>query len=869
MNAPRDTRPPRWMLNFFRWYCNRDFQEDIEGDLIERYQRSLNVNGKKKAYWHFLRDVLSLFRPGIIQPLLTIHNPIFHLIMFRHNLLITYRSFLRNKVSFFINLTGLSTGLTCILLIFLWVNDELKIDTFHEKDDQLYQVMHNDESPSEIVTGENTPVLLGNSLLNTIPEIEQTACLSALEESPSGILSNEENKIEVKGRYASQSFFEVFSFNLLEGDKKSVLEENTNIVISETTALNLFPSIRDAIGKTIVLNRRGRKFTFIVTGIVEDLPTYSTVQFDFLISMNVLLNTDEWASKWSSTYANTYLILEEGTDIDLFNKKIENFLEHKYENGEVNTLFVQKYSERYLFGEYEMGKVTGGRIEYVRLFSIIGIIILLIACINFMNLSTAQASKKMKEIGVKKAIGAQRQSLIIQFLGESMLITLLSLLVAGILVALLLPQFNFITGKVLSFTFRLNEWIVLFCLVIVTGLTAGSYPALYLSSFKPLTILKGKMKVHGGEIWLRRGLVIFQFSLTVIFIFGVLVINKQIEYTQQKHLGYNKENVIHFQMKGNSRDFSDAFMSELKNLPGVINTTNLNGGSIVANSNSGSGFTWDGPTSNPDENYPRLQVGYDFFETLDIKVLSGRSFSSVYGDESSKLMINEAAVKLIGIENIVGKTIRDGNRVKEIIGVVENFHIHSLHEELRPTFIRFVPGANVMVRIQTGNESMTLKQLETLYKKFHPLYAFNFTFIDEEYQSLYVAERRVAALSMYFTGLAIIISCLGLFGLATFTAEQRKKEISIRKVLGASSTQLVQLLSAGFTNMVILAIVIGLSTSYFLAEHWLQGFAYKIDLQFWYFAGVSILVLFISWMTVSIQTLKVARVNPVKNLKEE
>lgn len=866
MDSHETQSPPDYLLKFFRWYCHPDFQEEIEGDLLERYRRYLKDNELKKANRLFFKDVLSLFRPAIIRPLSLPINT--HTAMIRHNLLISFRSFARSKTTFFINLIGLSTSLACVLLIFFWVNDELHTDTFHEKDDQLYQVMLNRKTPSGINTRTNTPIPLAESMILSFPEVEYAVNLSAPGESPNGILSYQENQLETKGRFADQNFFEIFSFEVLAGNKKNMLAGSNGIVLSEKTVLNLFQSTDDVLGKTINLERFGNKQAFVLTGIFKDLPSTSTLQFDFLIGMKYFLENDEWAGKWSSTYANTYLLLAKGTNLDLFNDKIKTHLWQKQDNAKKNTIFAQKYSERYLFGTYEAGKIAGGRIEYVRLFSIIAFFILLIACINFVNLSTAQASKKMKEIGVKKTMGARRSTLISQYLSESILLTLISLVVAIILILVLLPQFNQITGKALTFDLKFGEWLILFLIIIVTGLLAGYYPALYLSAFNPLAVLKGKLEKHWGELWLRKGLVVFQFTLSVIFIFGVLVINRQIEYTQEKNLGYDKENLIHFRMQGRFRDYTETFMSEIKNLPGVLNATNLFGGSIVANTNAGSGFEWDSPSSDPEQRFPRLQVGYDFIETLDIDLLEGRSFSESYGDETNKLMINKSAAKLIGGENVVGKLIMDGDVEKEIIGIVDDFHISSFRQEIRPCFMRFAPGNNVIVRLRADNESAVIKELEGLYKEFHPAHAFEFQFINEEYQALYEAENKVAKLALYFTILAIVISCLGLFGLAAFTTAQRRREISIRKVLGATVTQLVSLLSTDFVRMVIVAILIGLPVSYFMAKQWLQSFAYRIELNFWYFAGAAIIVLVISCLTVSSQTLKVATVNPANSLKE-
>jgi hypothetical protein len=486
-----------------------------------------------------------------------------------------------------------------------------------------------------------------------------------------------------------------------------------------------------------------------------------------------------------------------------------------------------------------------------------------------MNLSTAQASLRMKEIGVKKTIGASRKSLITQFLSESMLLTFVSLVVALLLVVLLLPQFNKITGKHLQFILDTRDILVMIGIVLFTGLVSGIYPAFYLSGFKAVTVLKKKLDTSAGELWVRKGLVVFQFSLAVIFMVGFLIINKQIEYTQTKNLGYSKDHVITFQWRGKSDKSFETFILGLKNIPGVVNATSMYG-NILNEIWEQSALSWRGEEADKGYTFKSPVVSYDFIETLGIELKEGRSHQREYAKERFNIILNETAVKMMGIENPVGKSIGWEEGKRQIIGVVKDFHYGSLHNKIEPLIIRFdATGNNILVKMNAGTEKTTLARIKKFHAEFLPKYPFEFTFLDEKYQKLYESESRVAALSNYVAVLAILISCLGLFGLASFTAERRRKEIGIRKVLGSSEFGIVTLLSGEFTKMVFLAILIGLPVSYLVASNWLNNFAERIDIEWWYFALAGLLALLVSWLTVGTQAIKAARINPIQTLRDE
>lgn len=795
--------------------------------------------------------------------------------MFRHHFLITYRSLLRYKSTFFINLLGLSTGLACTLLIYLWVADELSVDKFHLKDKQLYQVMSNFKRPNGIRTGESTPARLGESLLQEMPEVEHAAAVNVSFEdgyNAEGIITYEDRHIKAQGIFASEDYFNVFSYGLIQGNKDQVLADKNGVLISERLAKEVYNTTDNLIGKPLAWTHRLRfEEPLHISGIFRDVPANSTRQFDLVFNFKKLLDADRNADQWNAGPAETYLILKKGTSIADFNKKISDYLSSKNPSNKAS-LFVTPYSKKYLYGRFENGVQTGGRIEYVRLFSIIALFILAIACINFMNLSTAQASRKMKEVGIKKTMGVNRNTLIFQFLGESIAMAFLSLVIAMLLVILLLPQFNELTNKQLHLAPGLQPILTIAGIVLFTGIVSGSYPAFYLSGFDPAQVLKGKLIASFGEVWIRKGLVITQFTLSVVFMVAFLIVNQQIEFTQTKNLGYEKENILLFQREGRINwDNHEAFISTLKNIPGVMNTSCMFGSILNKDLAMHSGFSWEGQSSGLKETpFPSPTISHDFIETLNIEIKEGRTFSNAYAGEEGKVIINEAAVQMMGFPDPIGRIIRDGKQEKQIIGVVRDFQFGSLHHQISPVFFRYSSrGSDVMVKVQPGSEKNIIGRLSEVYEKFHPGYPFEFTFLDTEYQQLYDSENKVAVLSKYFAVIAIIISCLGLFGLAAFTAQIRRREIGIRKVIGATEGGIVGLLSADFTKMVLIAIVIAIPFSYFGALKWLESFAYRIELEWWYFAGAGVAALLIAWITIGTQTIQAAGISPVRCMRNE
>ena len=784
--------------------------------------------------------------------------------MFKHHLILTIRNFKRFKSSFFINLFGLSTGLACTMLIYLWVTDEMNTDKFHINDDRLFQIMEHQEYADNVMTTSSTPGILAESLKEEFPDIEYAATATWVSKHT---LTFENKNLKAEGWYTGADFFNIFSYYLIDGKPDQVLQDKNTIVISDVLATNLFGTTNDLIGKSLRLNQNE---SFLISGIYKKMPPTSSTSFDFVIPFEKFKEENDWVTSWGNNGPRTYVIIKPTSSADEVTEKIAGFVKTKNEDSNVN-LFLKKYSDKYLYGRYENGHLTGGRIEYVRLFSIIAVFILLIACINFMNLATARASRRAKEVGIKKAVGAPKSTIIAQYMTESLIMSLISFVVAMLVVYLFLPQFNEITSKEISNSFDLSVVFVFFGLTVFTGLISGSYPAIYLSSFTIVKVLKGETKGSLAELWARKGLVVFQFTLSIILIVSVMVIYKQIDYVQSKSLGYNKDNMIYFSQEGKVEGHAEAFLTQLNSIPGIVSATST-GHTLLHRNNNTSGLEWEGKDPEANILFENVRTNYGLFETLGIEFKEGRPFSKKFSTDSTKIIFNEAAIKAMNLENPIGKTITlwEENKM-EIIGVVKDFHFQSLHNEVKPLFFMLAPENTwfIMARMQAGTEKKTLAELKEFYEDFNPGFAFEYEFMDETYKAHYEAEQRVSTLSKYFAGMAIAISCLGLFGLASFTAERRQKEIGIRKVLGSSVINIVYLLSSDFTKLVGISILLALPISYYLISDWLDQFAFRITLEAWFFIGAGCLSLLIAWLTVGSQALRAAHVNPAECLRDE
>ena len=763
-----------------------------------------------------------------------------------------------------LNVLGLSAGLACSLLIFLWASDEFSVDKFFANDDRLYRLMEGNSRNGETVYSDESSGRLSEAVRQNLPEVEYTAAIAPAKWFAPNTLSANDKNIKAGGQYAERDYFNIFSFQLLDGDKNLVLAARNSIVLSDELATKIFATTKNLIGKAI---RFDHDTTFYVSGIFKKVPANSSQQFDFVLSFDYFKTVKEWVAHWNSGGPQNFVLLKKGTNIHTFNKKVENII--TVSTGDTTRkVKAAKFSDGYLYrGDNDNGN-TSGRIEYVNLFSALAIFILIIACINFMNLSTAKAAGRLKEVGVKKAVGATRSQLIVQFLSESFLLTLFAMAVAIGIAALLLPQFNQLTGKSIVLHFTGQMFAAVIAILLITSFLAGSYPALYISGFNPLAILKGKLRTSAAELLSRKGLVVFQFTLSTILIIAVIVIYQQVQYIRNVKLGYNKENIVRVTAEGKIQKDQDAFLSELQRIPGVVNAA-YTYHNIVGRKYS-DGLDWPGKDPERVQYFEVFGVSQNFIETMDMQVKAGRSFSEDFAMDSRSVILNEAAVKAMELKDPVGSNVRFHGMEMRVIGVVRNFHFESMHESIKPAFLHLLKGeGTILARIRQDNQKTALASIEKLYKRYNPGFPFTFSFLDEAYQKQFERETRTAALSGYFAGLAIIISCLGLFGLAAFTAQKRRKEIGVRKVIGASVVNITTMLSKDFLRLIFISLAIALPISWWLMNNWVQSFAYRISISPYIFVLAGISVILVTLFTISFQAIKAAIANPVNSLRTE
>jgi ABC-type antimicrobial peptide transport system permease subunit len=608
--------------------------------------------------------------------------------------------------------------------------------------------------------------------------------------------------------------------------------------------------------------------------VLDEIPGSSSIKFDFLMSYQRWLKDNNWAQEWGNNGPRCYLLLAANADPAKVNAKIKNYIKTKNKDSNVE-LFLQNYLESYLYSNWEHGKQNGGRIEYVRIFSIVAIIILLIACINFMNLATARSLKRAREIGVRKVVGAFKNQLMGQVIGESLLVAFLALVVSVLLSLLILPSFNALTEKHLTLDFTDPSFIgLVLLLTLITGLVSGSYPALFMSSLNPIVVLKGSLKFRSGATLFRKALVVFQFALSIVLILGMIIVYRQIDYIHNKNLGFAREDLLYMPLEGDLPKNIDAFKQELLGMAGIKGVT-TSGHSPVEVGSSTMGVRWPGKDTTKQLLFSNNPVTYDYIKTMGIQLVAGRDFSPAFGLDSNNYLINEAAARQIGYKEPVGKELTMWGVKGQIVGLMKDFHHNSLHVPIEPLIIRLHlkswgnPYGNVVVRTGPGKTTQAISSMERLFKKFNPGFPFKYYFADQEIANRYKAEYTISKLSYYFAFLAIFISCLGLFGLVTFTAEQRTREIGIRKVLGASVPGIIQMLSKDFIKLVLIAVVIAFPVAWWAVNSWLQDFAYRVPIGWTAFAMAGIAALLIALVTVSFQAIKAAMSNPVKSLRSE
>ncbi len=787
--------------------------------------------------------------------------------MFQNYFKTTIRNLFRHKAYSTINVLGLAVGLTVSLLILLWVQDERSVDQFHNNGDRIFQLYANFEAgDGSIQTWGVVPFPTMDHLLDNYPEIEKAAAYDPTNKKNFKV---DEKEFLIDGLYATSSFFDLLSFSFLEVES-DYFEQPNSVLISETTAQKLFGTDWQgiALGNTITIDGTP---DFKVAGVFNNPPKNSSLQFDFVLNYEELRKQNPPGYPWGSFDSRVLVSLNEGFDEKAVSKKIAGIVKENNEYVDEDILFLYPFESIYLRGKFENGVVVGGRIEYVQLFTLAALFLLLIACINFMNLATARASLRAKEVGVRKTIGAGRAALIKQFMVEAGVITFLSFVLAVLLGELFLPNFQEITGKQVSLNYSSTSfWALTGGLGLITAILAGSYPAFFLSSFKIINILKGSLTRNMGGNALRKSLVVFQFVLSVLLIVGATVVTSQVDFLKNKNLGLDKENVLFFRTPPGARKNLETFENELKKIPGIQKITKTGTNPLSVGSQTGDP-KWEG--MGPDEEliFNVITTDPNFLTAMNIPLVEGRDFSTELSTDTTNYILNETAVKAMNLKDPIGKGMEFWGVSGSIVGVVKDFHISSLHESIEPLIIANIPNFTslTLLKIDPQQTESIIAGVGTTFKKFAEGKPYRYDFLDDRYWQMYQNEERTSALSKWFAIIALFISCLGLFGLSTFIAEQKTKEIGIRKVLGATVENVVFLLSRNFLKLIGISLAIAFPIAWYFSNQWLSDYAYQINLHWGFFVFAGILAIGIAFLTISFQSIKAALANPVESLRNE
>jgi len=809
--------------------------------------------------------------------------------MFSNYLKIAWRNLLKNKTFSLINIIGLASGLACFILITLYIIDELSYDRYHEKAERIYRINSDIRFGGTDLNMAVSADPMGATLKKDYPQVEQFTRIYASEGSK---LFKKDNVFITEERvvYADSTLFDVFTFPAVTGNTKTALNEPNTVVVTESTAKKYFGSAEAAMGKTMECNDERNKL-YKVTAVIKDIPKNSHFIFDMFLSMD---NVNYNFNTFLSHNFHTYIVLKAGADYKAFEKNFvqvidkyilpeaKQFMQIESMNDFEKTGNRLSYSlipltDIHLRSERGVELGVNGSMQYVYIFGAVALFILLIACINFMNLSTARSASRAKEVGIRKVLGTEKKLLVRQFLAESTLTSFIALLLAVAFTWLALNWFNDLAAKEFRMTDLLKPGFLLFLLTmpVAVGLVAGSYPAFFLSSFKPIAVLKGKMNTGFSKSNLRSTLVVFQFFTTILLITGTIVIYKQLNYIQSTKIGFKKEQVLVVDNPSMSRSTAESFKAEVSKLSGVKSSSFA--GFLPVSNSSRNDNTWSTEAVMTQKNGFNMQnwrIDYDYIPTLGMEIIKGRNFSPQYGSDSTALIINEATAALIGGADPIGRKLYTSNGqtpiVYTVVGVVKNFNYESLRKNVSPLCFRLSNNKwATAFRVETKDMKNLLAQVESKFKAMAPGMPFSYNFLDESFDRMYRDEQRIGKVAFSFSFLAILIACLGLFGLATYMAEQRTKEIGIRKVLGASVSGIVQMLSKDFVKLVLIACVFAIPLAWWGTSQWLQNFAYRVSIGWWVFAAAAVIALIIAVLTVSSQAVKAALSNPVKSLRTE
>jgi putative ABC transport system permease protein len=857
---------PKSYFKFLGWFCDPMLREDVEGDLTELYQARANIS-LSKAKIHLAIDILLLFRPGIIRKL-SFNNLQFHNNMFKNHIIAAIRHAFKFKAYTLINLLGLVIGLSSSILILLWVQDEVEKDKFHVKSDRIYQVWRNmHQADGAINTTGGIPQPLAVVLKDEYPEIDQVTLISW--EMEMLFKKDDQSSFEL-GRYVSPDFFNMFSYPLITGDPNSVLYDLHSVVISDRMAKIYFgenwQDEQNILGQVLKIDERQ---DFAISGVFKNTDENSSIQFDWLLPAQEYINRKSWVESWYNGSFRMYISLEDPASLKTTQKKVINEINTHTENAADERIFLQKFSETYLYSNFNNGQPDGGRIRYVQMLLIMAIFILVIASINYMNLFTAQASRRAREIGVRKIIGASKSSLSMQFFIESFLLSITSLLLALGLVFITIPYFNGITGKALML--EVNDpkfWIGIVVVILFTTLLSGSYPAIRLPSFKIINSLKGGVIKTSGSLF-RNGLVVFQLALSILLIAGTIVVSQQMGFIMNKDLGLDRDRLLFINMEGDLAQKSDAYKTALLKLP-EINAVTFTSGNPISYGSSTGGASWDG--KNPDDvvEINVLTVDLNFIKTMAMEMETGRDFSDEFGTDSSKFIINEVLADIMGFENPLAQNLSVWGEKGSIIGVVKDFHMSSMYEPIMPLIIRYDPDGTEVAFIRTqDNIAAAIEAIEKVTLDLNPAYPFQYDFLDDDFKEAYRSETTLSTLANIFAIVSIFISCLGLLGISSFSADQRSKEIGVRKVHGASILAVVLMLSKDYAKLMAIAIIIAVPIAYYYMQLWLSKFAFRIELNMVIFITAGAIAFVVGALTVGYKSYMAATINPVRTLKAE
>lgn len=786
--------------------------------------------------------------------------------MFKNYLKIAFRNMARSKGFTFINIAGLAIGMASAIIILLWIQNEVSYDRFHEKTDRLYTAWNRSTFDGKLQCWNTTPKILGPTLRQDYPEVEATARVNW---GNSFLFSLGDKRLNVSGTMVDPDFLTMFSFPLVKGNPRTALGTVYSMVITEKLAKKLFAN-EDPMGKIIKLDN---KDNFTVTGVMKDLPNNTRFNFEYLLPWSYM-RVRKWDdSNWDNNSTQTYVLLKPMASVAAFNDRVKNITINHLNGREKIEVFLYELSKRRLYSKFENGKPAGGRIETVRVFAIIAAFILLIACINFMNLSTARSEKRAKEVGIRKVVGAQKGWLVGQFLGESVLISFIAALLAIAIVQLSLPAFNRLTDKHLFIPYgSIGFWLSGIGFIFFTGLIAGSYPAFYLSAFKPVRILKGTFKAGNALVTPRKVLVVMQFTFAIILIIATIIVDRQIKYAQDRESGYSKANLAYVFLDGDIDKNYTLIKNELIG-SGTALAISKTSSPLTEGWSDSWGFEWTGKDPSSKIDFDRFCSDGNLVKTAGMQIVAGRDIDLIsYPTDSTACILNQSSVKIMGFKQPLGQIIRDNGINWHVVGVIKDFILQSPYEPLKPMVIEGPKGWFNTMHIKFNPQYSTAQVLtaaEKIFKKHNPQYPFDYHFVDEEYAKKFNDERRTGTLATLFAGLTIFISCLGLFGLATYMAENRVKEIGIRKVLGAGIAGITALMSKDFLKLVVIAILVASPVAWWAMHKWLGTFNYHINISWKVFVLSGLLAVVIALLTVSYQAIKAALANPVKSLRSE